>query len=82
MVSSRVSTLNVGTLYSYLSAAVLGLGKHVEVVPLKHVELILKVCTFGKTLLSAETSRECGCGDHLLRPHPNADQNLNPSVLP
>ena len=55
--SSRVLVLNVGILCSYHLAARLGLGKHVEVVPLKHVEIILKVCTFEKPLLSAETSR-------------------------
>ena len=82
MVSSPAQILSVGTLYSYRSAALLGLGKHIEVVPLKHVELILKVRTFGRAFLNAETSRERGRGDDLLRPYPNADQDLNPSVLP
>lgn len=53
-----------------------------EVVPLRHVELILRVRTFGKAWLIAETSKECGLVDDLLRRHPNAGQNLNPSVLP
>ena len=74
--------LNVGILCSYRLAATLGLGKHIEVVPLRHVEIFRKVCTFEKPLLNAETSRACNhISDHL-RSHPNADQDLNPFVLP
>ena len=51
--------LNISTLCSYHLAVKLGLGKHVEVVPLGHVEIILKVCTFEIPLLDAEISREC-----------------------
>ena len=80
--SSGVEILNVSTLCSHHSAAILGLGKHVEVIPPRHIELILRVRPFEEPLLSAETSRECNRVVDRLLSHPGADQDLNPSVLP